>query len=187
MRKVPGKTIYLSAPLTAEAVGKLRAGNRVEISGTIYTARDAAHKKMLEALDRGDNIPIPLKGAVIYYAGPAPTPPNMAIGSVGPTTSGRMDAFTPRLIRLGLRGMIGKGERSREVVEAMIKYGAVYFAAVGGAGALLAQRVGKAEVVGYEDLGPEAIRKLEVERFPAIVAIDSAGNNLYHDRRNLDL
>ncbi|MDP8246646.1 MAG: Fe-S-containing hydro-lyase [Candidatus Tritonobacter lacicola] len=177
------KVIRLTAPLAESAARELRAGDRVEITGTIYTARDTAHKMIVEALDRGEDIPIDLKGAVIYYAGPAPTPPGKVIGSVGPTTSGRMDAFTPRLIRLGLRGMIGKGERSREVVDAMVRYGAVYFAAVGGAGALLAQRVRKADVIGYDDLGPEAIRKLEVERFPAIVAIDTQGNNLYHDRR----
>ena len=170
----------LSTPLTAEAAAALRAGDRVEITGVIYTARDAAHKMMIEALDRGERLPLPLKDAVIYYAGPAPTPPGKAIGSVGPTTSGRMDAFACRLIGLGLRGMIGKGERSREVVEALVRHGAVYFAAVGGAGALLAQRVKNAEVVGYEDLGPEAVRKLEVEDFPAIVAIDSHGTNLYN-------
>ena len=171
--------IEIRTPLTDEVVGKLRAGDSVLITGTIYTARDAAHKRLIEALERGERFPIDLKGQIIYYAGPSPAPPGKPIGSVGPTTSYRMDSFAPKTMELGLKGMIGKGPRSKDVVESMKKYGAVYFAAVGGAGALLAKCVKEARVVAYEDLGAEAITELLVENFPAIVAIDCKGNDLY--------
>ena len=169
----------LTMPLTKEEAEKLQAGDLVSISGTIYTARDAAHKRMTEALDRGEELPIPLEGTVIYYMGPSPARDGRPIGSAGPTTAGRMDKYTPRLLELGLAGMLGKGKRDAAVKEAVVKNGAVYFAAVGGAGALLSQRIRKAEVVAYEDLGAEAIRKLEVEDFPAIVVLDTKGNDLY--------
>lgn len=169
----------IQTPLTDEAVKSLNAGDSVLITGVIYTARDAAHKRMLEELARGGKLPVDLKGQIVYYAGPSPAPPGKPIGSVGPTTSGRMDSFAPKTMELGLKGMIGKGPRSKEVVEAMKKHGAVYFAAVGGAGALLAKCVKEARVVAYEELGAEAITELKVEKFPAIVAIDSKGNDLY--------
>lgn len=171
--------IEIKTPLTEEVARGLKAGDSVLITGVIYTARDAAHKRLLESLKKGDGLPIELKDQIIYYAGPAPAPPGQPIGSVGPTTSYRMDSFAPKTLELGLRGMIGKGPRGEEVVEAMKKYEAVYFAAVGGAGALLAKCVKAAKVVAYEDLGAEAIRELTVDKFPAIVAIDSQGNNLY--------
>lgn len=171
--------IQIRTPLTEEVVKGLKAGDSVEITGIIYTARDAAHKRLLEGLDKGDGPPVDLTGQIIYYAGPAPAPPGKPIGSVGPTTSYRMDSFAPKTIELGLRGMIGKGPRDENVVGAMKKHGAVYFAAVGGAGALLAKCVTTARIVAYDDLGAEAIRELTVENFPAIVAIDSEGNNLY--------
>jgi len=169
----------LVTPLGDEQVNALRAGDRVAISGVIYTARDAAHKRMAEALDRGEALPIPIDGQVIYYVGPTPTPPGRVIGSAGPTTSGRMDAYTPRLLALGLRGTIGKGWRSPEVVRAMQQHRAVYFAAVGGAGALIAASIVECEIVAYEDLGPEAIRRLVVRDLPAVVAIDALGGNVY--------
>ncbi len=172
----------IKTPLTDGVVRSLDAGDSVLITGVIYTARDAAHKRMLEELDRGGKLPVDLKGQIVYYAGPSPAPPGKPIGSVGPTTSGRMDSFAPKTMELGLKGMIGKGPRSKEVVEAMKKYGAVYFAAVGGAGALLAKCVKEARAVAYEDLGAEAITELKVEKFPAIVAIDSRGNDLYSRR-----
>jgi fumarate hydratase subunit beta len=171
--------VEIKTPLTEEVARNLKAGDSVFITGTIYTARDAAHKRLLEGLEKGDASPLDLAGQIIYYAGPAPAPPGRPIGSVGPTTSYRMDSFAPKTMELGLRGMIGKGPRGKDVVDAMKKYGAVYFAAVGGAGALLAQCVKAAKVVAYEDLGAEAIRELTVERFPAIVAIDSNGASLY--------
>lgn len=169
----------METPLTAEKTKTLQAGDTVLLSGVVYTARDAAHKRMCEALDRGDDLPFSLEDAVIYYVGPTPPPPGKVIGSAGPTTSGRMDAYAPRLLAMGLRGMIGKGERTSEVVEAMKKAGAVYFAATGGAAALLASRIRKAEVIAWEDLGTEAVRRLEVEDFPLTVVIDSKGNDLY--------
>ena len=172
-------TIQISTPLTEDVARGLKAGDSVLITGIIYTARDAAHKRLLESLEKGEKPPVDFKGQIIYYAGPAPAPPGKPIGSVGPTTSYRMDSFAPKIIEIGLRGMIGKGPRGEEVVNAMKKYGAVYFAAVGGAGALLAKCVKEARIVAYEDLGAEAIRELTVEKFPAIVAIDSEGNNLY--------
>lgn len=172
--------IEIKTPLTDEVVSKLNAGDSVLITGVIYTARDAAHKRMLDELAQGGKLPVDLKGQIVYYAGPSPAPPGKPIGSVGPTTSGRMDSFAPKTMELGLKGMVGKGPRNKDVVEAMKKYGAVYFAAVGGAGALLAKCVKEARAVAYEDLGAEAITELKVERFPAIVAIDSKGNDLYN-------
>lgn len=157
----------------------LRAGDIVHLSGDIYTARDAAHRRLCALLEAGNPVPLELRGAVIYYAGPCPPRPGQAIGACGPTTSGRMDAYAPMLLRAGLAGMIGKGPRNDAVIEAMRETGAVYFTATGGAGALLASRVKKAETVAFEDLGTEAIRRLTVEAFPVIVAIDAFGGNLY--------
>lgn len=171
--------INLTTPLTKEKLSKLKIGDSVLISGEIYTARDAAHKRMIETLEKGEELPINIEDATIYYAGPTPAKPGQVIGSCGPTTSGRMDAYAPTLINLGLSGMIGKGLRSKEVVDAMQENGAVYFGAIGGAGALIAKSVVSAEVVAYEDLGTEAIRKLTVKDFPAIVIIDAKGENLY--------
>jgi fumarate hydratase subunit beta len=169
----------LSPPLDEETVRSLRTGDSVLITGTIYTARDAAHKRLVELLQEGKELPIPLQGEIIYYVGPTPPKPGAPIGSAGPTTSGRMDAYAPTLMEAGLRGMIGKGSRSEPVRTAIQKYGAVYFAATGGAGALLARRIRKAEIVAYEDLGPEAIRRIEVENFPVIVVNDTEGGDLY--------
>ncbi len=171
----------LKTPLSEEAARKLRAGDKVSLTGVIYTARDAAHKRLVELLEAGKELPMPIEGHIIYYVGPAPTPPGKAIGSAGPTTSYRMDPYTPALIEHGMKGMIGKGERNEKVVEAMKKHGAVYFAATGGAAALISKRITKAEVVAYEDLGAEAVRRLEVENFPVIVAQDSEGGNIYSD------
>jgi fumarate hydratase subunit beta len=173
------QTIRLKTPLTDADVEKLKAGDKVLITGVIYTGRDAAHKRLIDLLKEGKPLPVDLKGQIIYYVGPAPAKPGHAIGSAGPTTSGRMDAYSPRLMEIGLKGMIGKGMRKKEVIEAMKKYKAVYFAATGGAGALLAKAVKKAEIVAYEDLGPEAINRLEVVDFPAIVVNDIQGNDLY--------
>lgn len=172
-------SIRLKTPLTDADVEKLKAGDKVLLSGVIYTGRDAAHKRLFDLLQAGKPLPIDLKGQVIYYVGPAPAKPGQVIGSAGPTTSGRMDAYSPKLMEVGLKGMIGKGMRKKEVVEAMKKYKAVYFAATGGAGALLAKAIKKAEVVAYEDLGPEAISRLEIEDFPVIVVNDIYGNDLY--------
>ena len=169
----------ISLPLSPETAKKLRAGEYVYLTGTVYTARDAAHKRMDEALNRGEKLPFELEGSVIYYMGPSPARPGRVIGSAGPTTSGRMDVYTPRLLDLGLKGMIGKGKRSIEVKEAMKKNGCVYFAAVGGAGALLSHCIKSSKVIAYEDLGAEAIRKLHVEDFPVVVVGDSGGNDLY--------
>jgi len=173
--------IRLKTPISATDVEKLKAGDKVLLSGVIYTGRDAAHKRLYDLLMEGKPLPIDLKGQVIYYVGPAPAKPGQVIGSAGPTTSGRMDAFSPKLIEMGLKGMIGKGMRKKEVVEAMKRYKAVYFAATGGAGALLAKAIKKAQVVAYEDLGPEAISRLEVEDFPVIVVNDTKGNDLYEE------
>jgi fumarate hydratase subunit beta len=173
--------IRLTTPLTPRDVASLRAGDRVLLSGTIYTARDAAHARLVALLEKGAPLPFPLEGQVIYYVGPTPPRPGQPIGSAGPTTSGRMDPYTPALLAAGLRGMIGKGSRSVEVREEMVRRGAVYFAATGGAGALLAQRVKSAEVVAWEDLGPEAVRRLAVEDFPLIVIDDVHGNDLYQE------
>ena len=169
----------ISAPLSPELAKTLHCGERILISGTIYTARDAAHKRLVELAAAGKPLPFPMEGSVIYYVGPTPEKPGQIIGSAGPTTSGRMDAYAPTLMDMGLVGMIGKGRRSEAVVDAMRRNGAVYLCAIGGAGALLAKCVKKAEIVAYEDLGAEAVRKLEVERLPVIVAIDSRGNDLY--------
>ena len=169
----------VSFPSDRKSLSELEAGDMVYISGTIYTARDAAHKRMSEALADGKELPIELSGNAIYYMGPSPAREGRPIGSAGPTTASRMDKYTPSLLDLGLIAMIGKGKRSKEVVEAMVRNGAVYFAAIGGAGALLSKAITASEVIAYDDLGTEAIRKLEVHRFPAIVVIDSRGNNLY--------
>lgn len=169
----------IQAPIDAGVAKELRAGDMVYITGTIYTARDAAHKRMDEALSKGEELPIKMEGNLIYYMGPSPAREGRPIGSAGPTTASRMDKYAPKLLDLGLGGMIGKGKRSKEVVEAMVRNGAVYFAAIGGAGALLSKAIVESEVVAYDDLGTEAIRKLKVERFPAIVVIDSQGTNLY--------
>ena len=165
-------------PLTEETIAGLRAGDHATLTGVIYTARDAAHKRLVEALDSGEPLPIDIKGAVIYYVGPTPERPGRVIGAAGPTTSMRLNPYTPRLMAQGLKATIGKGGRSDEVKEALKKYRGVYFIAVGGTGALLSKRIKKAEVVAYEDLGTEAIRRLEVERFPVIVANDMYGNDL---------
>ena len=171
--------ISITAPLTREAARKLKAGDSCLISGVIYTARDAAHKRLCELAAQGKPFPMEMQDAVIYFVGPTPAKEGQAIGSAGPTTSYRMDAYSPTLIAHGQTGMIGKGKRGPEVVAAMKEHGAVYFGAIGGCGALLSKCIKKAEIVAYEDLGAEAIRRLEVEDFPAIVIIDSEGNNLY--------
>ena len=169
----------IHAPLVSEEIKELRAGDYVYITGTVYTARDAAHKRMEEALNQGSPLPLDLKDNVIYYMGPSPARQGRPIGSAGPTTASRMDKYTPRLLDLGLKGMIGKGKRTPEVAEAIVRNQAVYFAAVGGAGALLSKCIVESQMIAYEDLGTEAIRKLTVKDFPAVVVIDSLGNNLY--------
>ncbi|WP_404332002.1 Fe-S-containing hydro-lyase [Mesobacillus maritimus] len=169
----------LTTPLTDQQVKDLKAGDQVSISGVIYTARDAAHKLLTESIKKGEELPVDFKNQIIYYAGPTPAKPGKVIGSCGPTTSGRMDAYSPTMMEQGLKGMIGKGPRSKEVVESMIANNVVYFAAIGGAAALIADSVKEAEVVAFDELGPEAIRRLVVEDYPCIVAIDSEGNNLY--------
>jgi len=173
--------IRLTTPISDEDVLKLRAGDRVLLSGVIYTGRDAAHKRLIELLRAGKELPVNLNGQVIYYVGPTPAKPGQVIGSAGPTTSGRMDAYTPALIERGLKGMIGKGLRNQAVIDAMKKHKAVYFGATGGAAALLAKRITACEVVAYEDLGPEAIRRLEVVEFPVIVVNDAHGGDLYRE------
>lgn len=170
---------YVKVPLSNEVAKTLKAGDYVYLSGIIYTARDAAHKRMYEALEKGQELPISMENNVIYYMGPSPAREGRPIGSAGPTTASRMDKYAPSLLDLGLKGMIGKGKRSEQVKDAIIRNGAVYFAAVGGAGALLSKSIQSSEVIAYDDLGTEAIRKLEVENFPVIVVIDSEGNNLY--------
>lgn len=170
---------YIKAPLNEETVNDLSAGDFVYITGTIYTARDAAHKRMDEALKNNSDLPLSLENNIIYYMGPSPARKGKVIGSAGPTTASRMDKYTPELLDLGLKGMIGKGKRSKEVVDSMIKNKCVYFAAIGGAGALLSQHILSSKVIAYDDLGTEAIRKLEVVDFPVIVVIDCKGNNLY--------
>ncbi|MDR2056651.1 MAG: Fe-S-containing hydro-lyase [Desulfovibrio sp.] len=170
---------HITAPFDDATARSLRAGDSVLISGTIIAARDAAHKQLVETLQRGDELPLDLHGVVIYYVGPAPAKPGQPIGSAGPTTSGRMDAYTPTLIEQGIKGMIGKGYRKPEVVEAMKKHGVPYLAAVGGAGALIARSIKKYTVLAYEELGPEAVAAMEVENFPAIVVIDAEGNDYY--------
>lgn len=169
----------ITAPISKEEAKKLRAGDYVYITGTIYTARDAAHKRMYESLEKGESLPINMENNIIYYMGPSPARKGRPIGSAGPTTASRMDKYAPKLLDLGLKGMIGKGKRSKEVIDAVVRNGCVYFAAVGGAGAILSKCIKSSEVVAYDDLGTEAIRKLYVEDFPSIVVIDSEGNNLY--------
>lgn len=175
------KPISITAPLTPEVARNLKSGDSVLISGIIIAARDAAHKRMVETLERGEPLPVDLKGAVIYYVGPAPAKPGHAIGSAGPTTSGRMDAYTPALLEQGMLGMVGKGARNQAVVDSMKKNGAVYFAAVGGAGALIARTIKKYTVLAYPELGPEAVAAMEVEDFPAIVVLDSQGRDYYEE------
>lgn len=172
-------TKKLTTPLAKDVIASLHAGDSVTISGTIYTARDAAHKRMAEALAEGKPLPFDIRGSIIYYMGPSPAKPGKVIGSAGPTTASRMDKYTPQLLDLGMVGMIGKGKRSKEVKDAIVRNGAVYFAAIGGAGALLSQAITSAEVIAYDDLGTEAIRRLTVKDFPAIVVIDSTGADLY--------
>ena len=177
---------YMNTPFSREEAESLRAGDYVYLTGTIYSARDAAHKRMQETLDRGEELPFDLKDNVIYYLGPTPAREGRPIGSAGPTTSSRMDKYTPALLDLGLRGMVGKGKRSPEVIEAIIRNKSVYFAAVGGAGAILSKRILSSEVIAYDDLGTEAIRKMQVKDFPVIVVIDSAGRDLYEEVRGQD-
>ena len=171
--------IKLKTPLTDQDVEKLKIGDKVLLTGVIYTGRDAAHKRLFDLIQAGKELPVDIRGQVIYYVGPAPAKPGKPIGSAGPTTSYRMDAFAPKLMELGLKGMIGKGNRGANVVEAMKKHKAIYFGATGGAGALLARSIKKAETIAYEDLGPEAIQRLEVEDFPVVVINDTKGNDLY--------
>ena len=170
---------HITTPITAEVTKNLKSGDYVYITGTIYVARDAAHKRMIEALERGENLPIDIKDSTIYYMGPSPAREGRPIGSAGPTTATRMDKYAPTLLDLGEKAMIGKGKRSKEVIDAVIRNHAVYFAAIGGAGALLAKCIKKAELIAYEDLGAEALRRLEVEDMPLFVIIDCDGNNLY--------
>ncbi|MCD6304758.1 MAG: Fe-S-containing hydro-lyase [Deltaproteobacteria bacterium] len=172
---------HLTTPLSDKDVESLRAGDRVAISGIVYTARDAAHRRLMELMGAGKELPIPIAGQVIYYVGPSPAPPGRVIGAAGPTTSYRMDPYAPGLLERGLKAMIGKGKRSREVIEAMVRYKAVYLAAIGGAGALMAKAVIGARVVAYEELGPEAIRELKVDKMPAVVVNDVLGNDLYEE------
>lgn len=169
----------ITTPLTDDVVKGLKIGEKVSITGVIYSARDAAHKRLVELIEKGEELPFDLKGAVIYFVGPAPAKPGYAVGSAGPTTSYRMDPYSPTLIEHGLKGMIGKGGRSDEVKEYMVKHTAVYLAAIGGAGALMSKSIKKAEVIAYPELGAEAVRRMEVEDFQAIVAIDAEGNDLY--------
>ena len=171
---------YINTPIDDKIVSELKAGDYVYLTGTVYTARDAAHKRLYEALQRGEDIPLELQNNILYYLGPSPAREGQVIGSAGPTTSSRMDKYTPLLLEKGLKGMIGKGKRSDEVIESMHKNHAVYFAAIGGAGALLSKCIKKSEVIAYEDLGTEAIRKLEVENLPIIVGIDDEKTNLYN-------
>jgi fumarate hydratase subunit beta len=178
-----GEIIKIETPLTRDKARQLKAGDTVAINGVIYAARDAAHKRMVELITRGEKLPFDVKSQVIYYVGPCPARPGQVIGSAGPTTSSRMDAYAPELIKLGLTGMIGKGLRSREVVEAMKSFGSVYFGAIGGAGALIAKSVVREEIIAFPELGPEAVRRLVVSDFPAVVIIDSHGMSLYETSR----
>jgi fumarate hydratase subunit beta len=172
-------TLNIKTPLDEETIKKLKAGDQVFITGVIYSARDAAHKRLVEVLDRGEKLPFDIANQVVYYMGPSPAKPGQVIGSAGPTTSGRMDSYTPRLMAAGLKGMIGKGNRSQAVKDAIKQYKGIYFAAIGGAGALISKSIKKAEVIAYDDLGAEAIRRLEVENFPATVINDIYGGDLY--------
>jgi fumarate hydratase subunit beta len=171
--------IKIQLPISESDISRLKAGDSVLLSGPLLSGRDAAHKRFISALKEGKPLPVDLRGETIYYVGPCPTPPGRVIGSAGPTTSGRMDSYTPELLRLGLKGMIGKGQRSPEVINAIKQFSAVYFAALGGAGALIARSIQNATVMAYQDLGPEAVYRLEVVDFPVIVAIDANGNDLY--------
>jgi fumarate hydratase subunit beta len=173
--------IRITTPLTDDVICRLRSGDRVFINGTLFAARDAAHKRLVELIDRGEQLPFDLRGQIIYYVGPTPARPGKPIGSAGPTTSFRMDAYAPRLIEQGLKGMIGKGARGKEVLEAIKRFKCVYFTAVGGAGALIAQRITHSEIIAYEDLGAEAVRKLTVKDFPVFVVNDIYGNDLYRE------
>jgi fumarate hydratase subunit beta len=175
------KTVQLTTPLTDEMVSSLKIGDKVLISGVIYSARDAAHKRLIDLLEAGKSLPFDIRGQIIYYVGPSPARPGRVIGAAGPTTSYRMDPYAPRLMELGLKGMIGKGKRASGVKEAMIKYKTVYLGATGGAGALISKAIKAAEVIAYEELGPEAIRRLVVENFPAVVINDTAGGDLYEE------
>ncbi|MBW2038954.1 MAG: Fe-S-containing hydro-lyase [Deltaproteobacteria bacterium] len=174
----------INTPLTNDVVEGLHIGDKLLITGIIYTGRDAAHKRLIELVDKGEELPFDIKGQIIYYVGPAPAKPGNPIGSAGPTTSYRMDAYSPKLIEMGLKGMVGKGMRSQEVKDAMVKYKAVYLGATGGAGALISKSIKKAEIIAYEDLGPEAIRRLEVEDFPVMVINDTYGKDLYEEGVN---
>ena len=169
----------INTPLTVETINDLKAGDRVLLNGIIYTGRDAAHKRLVELIEKGEELPMDIKNQTIYYVGPCPAKPGQVIGSAGPTTSGRMDAYAPLLMKHGLKGMIGKGLRNKQVIDSIIEYDAVYFAAIGGAGALLAEAIKEAEVIAFPDLGAEAIYKLRVENFPVTVVIDNKGNDLY--------
>ena len=173
--------IRVTTPLSEDAVSKLRSGDKLLVSGTIYTGRDAAHKRLVDLIDKGEALPFDVKGQIIYFVGPTPARPGRPVGSAGPTTSYRMDAYSPKLIEKGLKGMIGKGARSQEVIDAMMKYKCVYTVAVGGAGALISRCIKSSEIIAYEDLGPEAIRKMEVEDMPVIVVNDTLGNDLYQE------
>ncbi len=173
--------INITTPLSEETISNLKSGDQVSISGTLYTARDAAHKRLIDLLDKGKDLPFDIKGQIIYYVGPSPAKPGAIIGSAGPTTSYRMDPYAPRLMEAGMRGMIGKGARTQNVIDAMVKHKCIYFAAIGGAAALIARSIKKVEIIAYEDLGPEAIRKMEVENFQAIVVNDINGNDAYKE------
>ena len=173
--------IRVTTPLNEDKISKWRSGDKILISGIIYTGRDAAHKRLVDLIDKGETLPFDVKGQIIYFVGPTPARPGRAVGSAGPTTSYRMDAYSPRLIEKGLKGMIGKGSRSKEVIEAMIKHKCVYMTAVGGAGALISRCITRSEIIAYEDLGPEAIRKMEVKDLPVIVVNDTSGNDLYQE------
>jgi fumarate hydratase subunit beta len=178
-----GSAINITSPIKTEVLEKLTAGTKVLISGVVYTARDAAHQRLTQALEKGERLPFDLKGQTLYYMGPSPAPPGRLIGAAGPTTSSRIDKYTPRLLAAGIRAMMGKGNRSPEVREAIKKYKAVYFVTIGGAGALLSKAIKKAEVIAYDDLGAEAIRRLKVKDFPAIVANDIHGGDLFAQER----
>ena len=173
----------LTEPFSKDKIKNFKAGDRVLITGTIYTARDAAHKRLMEMISKGEKLPFDIRNSIIYYVGPTPAKPGMAIGSAGPTTSYRMDAYAPTLLDLGQLAMIGKGQRSKEVMDSVIKNGAVYLAAIGGAAALMAKQIKKAEVIAFDDLGAEAVRKLYVEEFPLTVVLDCKGGNLYKQGR----
>jgi fumarate hydratase subunit beta len=176
--------IKITTPLSDEVVNSLKSGDQVSINGVLYTARDAAHKRLVDLLDKGEKLPFDVKGQIINYVGPAPAKPGAIIGSAGPTTSYRMDPYAPRLMEIGMKGMIGKGNRAKNVIDAMVKFKSIYFAAIGGTGALVARSIKKVEITAYEDLGPEAIRKMEVEDFQAVVVNDTSGNDVYKEGMN---